>query len=60
MKSDDYINSIQSKIVDNFTSSNPKFYGADYDISENHGTANMAVTDAKGNTVVGTSTINTL
>lgn len=60
VKSDDYIKSIQNKIFDNFTSSDPKFYGADYDITQNHGTANMAVSDAEGNTVVGTSTLNTL
>ncbi|XP_027844972.1 scoloptoxin SSD14-like isoform X3 [Aphis gossypii] len=59
VKSDSYIKSIQSKIFDNFTSSDPRYYGADYDMPENHGTANMVVTDSAGNTVVATSTLNT-
>lgn len=59
MKSDDFIKSVQNKISDNSTSQNPKYYGADYDVSENHGTANMVVIDKNGNAVVGTSTLNT-
>jgi len=57
--SDDYINQIKSKISDNFTSSDPKYYGAQFYVPEDHGTANMAITDSMGNTVVCTSTINT-
>lgn len=57
--SDDFIKKIQDKMSDNFTSQNPKYYGADYDVSENHGTANIVVIDKNGNTVVGTSTLNT-
>ncbi|CAH1711156.1 unnamed protein product [Aphis gossypii] len=60
VKSDCYINDIRSKILDTyFTSSDPKYYGADYHMSENHGTANIIVTDSMGNTVVCTSTLNT-
>ena len=59
VKSDSYINSVRSKILDNFTSSDPKYYGADYDMPENHGTANIVVTDSVGNAVVATSTLNT-
>ncbi|XP_025200750.1 glutathione hydrolase 1 proenzyme-like isoform X3 [Melanaphis sacchari] len=59
VKSDSYINSIRSKILDNFTSSDPRHYGADYDMPENHGTANIVVTDSLGNAVVATSTLNT-
>jgi len=59
VKSDRYINSIRNNISDSFTSSNPRYYGADYDMPENHGTANIVVTDSAGNTVVATSTINT-
>ncbi|XP_025415855.1 glutathione hydrolase 1 proenzyme-like isoform X2 [Sipha flava] len=59
VKSDSYIESIQAKISDNFTSLNPKFYGADFDMPDNHGTANMVVIDSAGNAVVGTSTLNT-
>ncbi|XP_027844957.2 scoloptoxin SSD14-like isoform X2 [Aphis gossypii] len=55
---DSYIDSIRNKISDTFTSLDPKYYGADYDSSENHGTANIVVTDSNGNTVVGTSTLN--
>lgn len=44
---------------DNFTSPSPKYYGADFDISEDHGTANIVVIDLMGNVVVGTSTLNT-
>jgi len=50
---------IRSKISDNFTSSDPKYYGADFDMPENHGTANMVVIDSMGNAVISTSTINT-
>jgi len=56
--SDTYIASIQNKISDKFTSLDPKYYGADFDMPENHGTANIVVTDSLGNTVVGTSTLN--
>ncbi|CAI6348282.1 unnamed protein product [Macrosiphum euphorbiae] len=58
LSSDSYIDSIRNKISDNFTSLDPKYYGADFDMPENHGTANSVVTDSWGNTVVGTSTLN--
>ncbi|XP_060862119.1 scoloptoxin SSD14-like isoform X2 [Metopolophium dirhodum] len=58
ISSDSYIDSIQKRISDNFTSLDPKYYGADFDMPENHGTANSVVTDSWGNTVVGTSTLN--
>ncbi|KAL4132607.1 hypothetical protein QTP88_009731 [Uroleucon formosanum] len=58
ISSDSYIDSIRNKISDKFTSLDPKYYGADYDMPENHGTANSVVTDSEGNTVVGTSTLN--
>lgn len=50
---------IRSRISDNFTSLDPKHYGADFDLLEDHGTANMVATDSAGNAVVSTSTINT-
>lgn len=59
VNSDSHIASVQNKITDNFTSENPKYYGADFDMPVDHGTANMVVVDSMGNTVVGTSTINT-
>ncbi|XP_022163024.1 gamma-glutamyltranspeptidase 1-like [Myzus persicae] len=60
VKSDGYINKIRSQIFDNFTSLDPKYYGGDFDMPENHGTANMVVIDSTGNAVISTSTINTL
>ncbi|CAI6343242.1 unnamed protein product [Macrosiphum euphorbiae] len=59
VKSDRYFNNIRNNISDSFTSSDPRYYGADYDMPENHGTANIVVTDSEGNTVVATSTLNT-
>lgn len=53
------MDSIRSKISDEFTSSSPNYYGATFDTSQNHGTANIVVTDSMGNTVVATSTLNT-
>jgi len=44
---------------DNFTSPDPKYYGADFDMPDDHGTANLAVIDSTGNVVVCTNTINT-
>jgi gamma-glutamyltranspeptidase / glutathione hydrolase / leukotriene-C4 hydrolase len=44
---------------DNFTSGDPKYYGADFYMPNNHGTANLAVIDSMGNVVVCTNTINT-
>lgn len=59
VKSDSYVDGVQKKISDYFTSSDPKYYGADFDMPVNHGTANIVVTDEMGNTVVATSTLNT-
>lgn len=52
------MDSIRKKISDNFTSLNPSYYGADYDVTDNHGTANIVLVDSNGNAVVSTSTIN--
>ncbi|VVC34642.1 Hypothetical protein CINCED_3A025773 [Cinara cedri] len=60
VNSDSYIDGIRSQIMDNFTSLDPKYYGADFDMLEDHGTANLVVVDSMGNAVVGTNTINTL
>lgn len=57
--SDSYISNIRSKISDNFTSLDPKYYGADFDLPVNHGTANIVAIDSMGNVVVATSTLNT-
>ncbi|VVC34640.1 Hypothetical protein CINCED_3A006787 [Cinara cedri] len=60
VKSDGYMDSIRKKITDNFTSLDPKYYGANFIMQEDHGTANMVVIDSIGNVVVATSTINTI
>ncbi|VVC34643.1 Hypothetical protein CINCED_3A018712 [Cinara cedri] len=60
VKSDSYIDSIRRKIADNFTSLDPSYYGADFDVPEDHGTANSVIYDSQGNAVVVTSTINTI
>ncbi|XP_025191906.1 glutathione hydrolase 1 proenzyme-like [Melanaphis sacchari] len=59
VKSDSYIDKIRNKISDNFTSSDPTYYGANYDVPDDHGTANMVVIDLMGNVVISTNTINT-
>lgn len=51
---------VQNNISDKFTSLDPTYYGADYYMPEDHGTANTVVIDPMGNVVVGTSTINTM
>lgn len=50
---------VKSKISDNFTSLDPRYYGADFYVPEDDGTANIVLIDSMGNTVVVTSTINT-
>ncbi|XP_022163029.1 gamma-glutamyltranspeptidase 1-like [Myzus persicae] len=59
VSSDSFIESIRNKILDNFTSLDPRYYGGDFYTPEDHGTANIVVTDSMGNTVVCTSTVNT-
>ncbi|KAE9545643.1 hypothetical protein AGLY_001186 [Aphis glycines] len=59
VKSDSYMDKIRSQILDNFTSEDPKYYGANFSIPENHGTGNLAVIDSMGNVVISTCTINT-
>ncbi|XP_050430894.1 scoloptoxin SSD14-like [Adelges cooleyi] len=60
IQSADYINEIQNKMNDHFTSLDPVYYGADFGIPADHGTANVVVLDALGNAVVATSTVNTI
>lgn len=54
-----YMNSSQNNMSDKRTSTDPKFYGADFSWSEDHGTENIAVLDSFGNAVAVTSSINT-
>lgn len=51
---------IQNKINDSYTSLDPEYYGADFGIPADHGTANVVVLDDQGNAVVATSTVNTM
>uniref|UniRef100_A0A2S2NKJ0 Gamma-glutamyltranspeptidase 1 n=1 Tax=Schizaphis graminum TaxID=13262 RepID=A0A2S2NKJ0_SCHGA len=57
--SDMYMSSVQNNISDQHTSTDPKFYGAEFSWSEDHGTENIAIMDSFGNAVAVTSTINT-
>ncbi|XP_050543871.1 scoloptoxin SSD14-like isoform X2 [Daktulosphaira vitifoliae] len=59
IKSDEYMSKIRNKISDNFTSLDPRYYGADFAIPADHGTANVVVLDNFGNAAVATSTLNT-
>jgi len=54
-----YMNSLQNNMSDQRTSTDPKFYGADFSWPEDHGTENIAVLDSFGNAVAVTSSINT-
>jgi len=54
-----YMNSVQNNMSDEYTSTDPEFYGADSSWTEDHGTENIAVLDSFGNAVAVTSTINT-
>lgn len=49
---------MKNKISDQFTSSDPEYYGSHFSWPEDHGTENIAVIDADGSAVVVTSTIN--
>ncbi|XP_050429822.1 scoloptoxin SSD14-like isoform X2 [Adelges cooleyi] len=60
IKSDEYMKDIQNKINDSYTSLDPEYYGADFGIPADHGTANVVVLDDQGNAVVATSTVNTI
>jgi gamma-glutamyltranspeptidase/glutathione hydrolase/leukotriene-C4 hydrolase len=54
-----YMTSVQNNMSDQHTSTDPKFYGAEFSLSEDHGTENIAVLDSFGNAVSVTSSINT-
>lgn len=56
--SDIYVDGMRNKISDQFTSSDPEYYGSHSSWPEDHGTENIAVIDTNGNAVVVTSTIN--
>lgn len=55
-----YADYLRSLIWDNKTFNDVKHYGANFEIPEDHGTANMAVLTANGDAIAMTSTVNQL
>lgn len=60
LQSKDFAKATRSKIQDNWTSTDAKYYGVDVEMLEDHGTAHLCVIDKDGNAVSVTSTINFL
>lgn len=60
LTSDSYAFSTFGMIDDLSTVNDPTYYGADYDVDEDHGTAHLAVVAPNGDAVSVTSTINLL
>lgn len=56
--SQDFADDVRKLIYDDRTFSNMSYYGANFTIEEDHGTANMAVLAANGDAVIVTSTVN--
>lgn len=56
--SQDFADKIRELIDDEKTSEDMLFYGANFTVEEDHGTANMAVLDARGDAITITSTVN--
>lgn len=60
LQSEEFIMKTRSKILDTSTSQDPAYYGADYSVPEDHGTANIVVLAPNGDAVAVTSTVNLL
>lgn len=58
LTSDKYVEETRAKIFDNKTFSDPQYYGGDYALKEDHGTAHISVLAPNGDAVSVTSTIN--
>lgn len=58
IKSDKFINYIRTLIMDNTTRMDYQYYGGNFEVKEDHGTANMAVLAPNGDAITVTSTIN--
>lgn len=56
--SKEYANFIRSKIIDNKTNNDPKYYGTEEVAKSDHGTVHTTVIDQYGNAVSIGSTIN--
>lgn len=59
LKNESFVKSIQEKIHDDSTQQSEKYYGADFEVVTDAGTANVAVLAPNGDAIVVTSTINT-
>lgn len=60
LQSEEFITETRRKILDTSTSQDPKYYGANWFIPEDHGTANIVVLSQNGDAVAVTSTVNLL
>lgn len=60
LQSEEFIMETRRKILDTSTSQDPKYYGANWSIPEDHGTANIVVLSQNGDAVAVTSTVNLL
>lgn len=60
IKNSEFASSIRPKINDERTNDNYKYYGAQFAIEEDHGTAHINVLAPNGDAVSVTSTINNL
>ncbi|XP_039292330.1 glutathione hydrolase 1 proenzyme [Nilaparvata lugens] len=58
LRSPEYIQRIRESIHDGVTSSNYSYYGAKFNLTEDHGTANLVVLSPTGDAVSVTSTVN--
>ncbi|XP_055681546.1 glutathione hydrolase 1 proenzyme-like isoform X2 [Lutzomyia longipalpis] len=58
LTSDEYAEQIRLKIEDTFTSQEPKDYGGNFHISEDHGTAHISLLAPNGDAVSVTSSVN--
>ncbi|RZF36565.1 hypothetical protein LSTR_LSTR010676 [Laodelphax striatellus] len=58
LSSPDYIKAVREKVHDDWTSQDHSYYGAKFDLTEDHGTANMVVLGPNGDAVSVTSTVN--
>lgn len=54
----EYANDIREQINDDLTYSDPKHYGANYTVQEDHGTAHASIIAPNGDAVAITGTIN--
>lgn len=60
LQSEEFIQKTRSKILDTSTSQDPQYYGANFAVPEDHGTANIVVVAQNGDAVAVTSTVNLL